>query len=88
MKKLFSRITLFLLLSVVGVIGMLYVFATQASNTQQGNWMIAAMLLPVIGAMILVDLLLRKMFPVKTYWIWLIEFVLLLGIFYAWIIQE
>jgi hypothetical protein len=88
MKKFFSRITLFPLLTLVLVFVMIYLYITQPSSAGQGSWMIALMVLPVLAVMIVVDLVLRKTFPVKTYWIWLIEILLLLVAIYAWIIRE
>jgi hypothetical protein len=88
MKKFFTRITPFLLLATGAFMSMLYLSFTQPSTTQQASWMIAAMFLPVIVVMIVVDVILRKAFPLKTYWIWIIEIVLLLVAVYAWIVKE
>ena len=85
--KWYSRITPFVIICSLAVMGMLFFLLAERDSPAEVRYKYLVLLLPIILGMVVVDLVLRYIIKQKL-WLWVIEIVLLFTVIYYWIVSD
>lgn len=85
-KKWLTRTTPFVVIALFSAIVLLYQFITQGGGPDGWRYPFLLRLLFFILFIIAVDLILKYAIATKTFWIWVVEIFLCLGLLYYWIV--
>ena len=87
LKRRLFKTTPFLILYVLGLLGIIYQLITEFGRVDSWGYMAIFAVLPFIIAMIIIDVLLKAFIKQSMKWVWIIEAFLSLVLIYYWIVR-
>jgi hypothetical protein len=85
-KERIKNITPFIILAVIAVICSVYFLATHGTGPEGVGLIPFGSVVVMIGIMLLVDVLLKRVVKMKSVWVWVVEALLLLAFIYYLIV--
>ena len=86
-KHWIKQTTPFLIVSLMALFAFVYFLIAERGGPEGMGYKYIIFLLTAVGVMITIDFVLKQLLHVKLYVIWIIEFILLLGLVYWWIVS-